>query len=146
MDRGPALAVTLLVGALIAFQPPANAALARQVGDLGSAFVSLAVSTLLIGALLVVFGEPGQLRGLSGVRPEHGMGALGGAAVVFVTIAAVRPLGAAGVAAALVATQLSVSALIDRFGVLGVDRVALSPTRLLGVVLLVVGTVLVTSR
>ena len=54
MDRGPALAVTLVVGALVAFQPPANAQLARLVGDLGAAFTSLLFSTAIVGVLLSV--------------------------------------------------------------------------------------------
>ena len=146
MDRVLALVLTLAVGALIAFQPPANAALARYVGDLGAAFTSLLISTALVGIVLVVAGDPAELRGLSSLRPEHLLGAIGGAAIVFVTIVVVGPLGAAGVAAALVTTQLAASALIDHFAVLGVEKAGLSAGRLLGVALLIAGTVLVTAR
>jgi transporter family-2 protein len=58
----------------------------------------------------------------------------------------VRTLGAGGVVAATVAGQLIVSALLDRAGVLGLDRVGLTPTRLLGFGLLLLGTALVTAR
>jgi transporter family-2 protein len=146
MDRGLALVLTLVVGALVAFQPPANALLARHVGDLGAAFTSLLLSTLIVGVLLVVVGEPGRLSGLNELRPEHLLGGIAGAAVVAVSLITVRPLGVAGVTASLVATQVILSALIDRAGILGVAQHALTLPRLAGVALLIAGTVLVVSR
>jgi transporter family-2 protein len=146
MDRALALFLTLLVGGMVAFQPPANALLARHVGDLGAAFTSLLLSTVIVGVLLVAAGEASQLRGLTGFRPEHALGAIAGAAIVLVSLVTVRSLGALGVTAALVVMQLTVSAVIDRFGILGLDETPLSPARVAGVVLLIAGTLLVTSR
>ncbi|HVL94686.1 MAG TPA: DMT family transporter [Solirubrobacteraceae bacterium] len=146
MDRVIAIVATLAIGGLVAFQPPANALLARHVGDFGSAFVSLLLSTLIVGTLLLASGQVGRLEGLVEFRPVHLIGGIAGAAVVFGTIITVRHLGAAGVTAALVCTQLGVSALIDRFGAIGVPQIDLSPARLIGIGLLVAGTVLVTTR
>jgi transporter family-2 protein len=146
VGRGLAIVLTLAAGALVAFQPPANALLARRVGDLGAAFTSLLLSTLIVGALLVLAGETGQLGGLSGLRPQHLLGGIAGAAIVLVSLITVRPLGVGGVAAALVATQLIFSALIDRAGALGVRETPLTVPRVLGIALLIAGTVLVTSR
>lgn len=146
MDRAIALVATLFVGGLVAFQPPANALLARHVGDLGAAFTSLLLSTAIVGVLLVIAGDVGHLRGLDGFRIEHALGGIGGAAIVLVSLIAVRTLGALGVAAALVATQLAVSAVLDRAAVLGLDGTPLSTARITGIALLVVGTLLVVSR
>jgi transporter family-2 protein len=146
MDRGVALVVTLAVGALIAVQPPVNAMLARHVGDIGASFTSLAISTALVGAALVIAGQVGRLEGLSEFRPLYLLAGIGGAAVVTLTIPAVRALGAGGLAAALVSTQLIGSAILDRYGVLELERIPLTRERVLGIVLLIVGTVLVTSR
>lgn len=146
MERILAIVATLGIGALVAFQPPANALLARHVGDLGSAFVSLTISTLIVGALLVAAGQVGELAGVSGFRPVHLLGGVGGAAVVFGTIITVRHLGAGGVVAALVCTQLAVSALIDRLGWLDVQQIGLTTERIAGIALLLAGTFLVTAR
>lgn len=146
MERVLAIVATLGIGALIAFQPPANALLARHVGDLGSAFVSLVISTAIVGTLLVAAGQVGDLDGMQGFQPVHLLGGVGGAAVVFGTIVTVRELGAGGVVAALVCTQLAMSAVIDRFGWLDVDRIDLSPQRIAGMALLLAGTLLVTAR
>lgn len=146
MDRATALVITLLVGALVAFQPPANALLARIVGDLGAAFVSLAFSTVIVGVLLVTVGDPDQLRGLSGFKAEHLIGGIAGAAIVVVSLVTVRSLGAGGVTAALVASQLIVSAILDRLGVLGLDKTGLGWQGWIAVVLLLAGTLLMTTR
>ncbi|MCW3015929.1 MAG: hypothetical protein JWO02_3021 [Solirubrobacterales bacterium] len=146
MDRSTALIASLLVGLLIAAQPPANASLGRHVGDLGAAFVSLAISLLIVAVLLVAAGDVGRLTsGLSQFRPEYALGGLGGAAIVLVSLIAVRSLGAGGVAAALVSSQLIGSIVLDRLGVLGLDGSPITLQRMAGVALLIGGTVLVTA-
>lgn len=146
MDRVAALIFTLAVGALVAAQPPSNAALAEHAGDLGAALVSLVISTAIVAILLLVFGDPGRLAGLSRFRPEHALGGLGGAAVVAVSLVTVRTLGAGGVTAILVTGQLIVSVLLDRFAVLGLHQVQIGWARGLGVALIIAGAFLVTTR
>lgn len=146
VERGPAIVLTLLVGGLVAFQPPANAALGRHVGDLGAALVSLTVSWLIVAVLFTVAGEVATLRGITEFRPAHILGGIAGAAIVFVSLVTVRSLGAGGVTAALVCAQLIVSLWLDQTGFLGLDQVALSARRLGGAALLVAGTLLITSR
>ena len=146
MDRGVAILLTLIAGALVAFQPPANASLAKHVGNLEATLVSLLISITIIAVMLAVSGGFSGLSGITEFRPEHALGGIAGAAIVFVSIVTVKPLGAGGVAAATVATQLIGSAILDRFGVLDLEKVGLSATRVTGIALLVVGTVLVTSR
>ncbi len=145
MSRAVAFVSTLAVGGLIALQPPANAALAQHVGDLGAAFISTLISLAILGLLLVAFGHPGRLAGLGSFRPEHAVGGIGGAAVVAVSLIAIRPLGAGGVIALLVAAQLVVSVVTDRFGWFGLHHVGLGAGRLAGMVLVVAGTLLITK-
>lgn len=146
MDRTAALLLTLAAGALVAFQPPANALLARHVGDLGAAFTSLVISTAIVAVLLLAAGELGRLQGLDAFRPVHMLGGIAGATIVLVSLVAVRSLGVGGVTAALVATQLIAAVLIDRLGIVGVAETPLTVTRLAGVGLLIAGTLMVTSR
>jgi transporter family-2 protein len=146
MDRNLALVITLVVGGVVALQPPANAVLARHVSDLGAAFTSLAISTAIVGILLLSMGEVRDLGGLSAFRPEHAIGGVAGAAFVAVSVVTVRSLGAAGVTAVVVAMQLIVSATLDRLGVLGLERMPLTVTRVAGIALLIAGMLLVTSR
>lgn len=146
MDRLLAVLAVLVAGALVAAQPPANELLSRHVGSLGAAFCSLVLSSILVGILLVIAGDPGMLRHLDQYRPEYALGAIAGAAIVSVSLVAVRHLGAGGVAAITVAAQLTVSVVIDRFGWLGVEQRALDAQAVAGLALLVAGAALVTLR
>jgi transporter family-2 protein len=145
MGRGLAIVATMLAGALVAAQPPANAQLSNHVGSLGAAFLSLALSTLIVGVLLVATGSYSELSGIGGVRPEHALGGIAGAAIVAVSLVTVKKLGAGGVAAAAICTQLIFSVILDRAGAFDLEKIGLTPVRVLGIVLLIAGTVAVTS-
>ncbi len=144
MSRSVALVSTLAAGLLVGLQPASNAALSKHIGDLGAAFVSLLVATAIVGVLLFVAGHPRQLSGVSAIRPEHLVGALGGAVVVAVGLVAVRPLGAGAVIALLVAGQVIISVVADRFGWFGLHHVGIDAGRVLGMTLVLAGTILVT--
>lgn len=144
MSRALAFVCALAAGTLVGLQAPANALLAHRVSDLGAALISLAVSVCIIAALLLVLGHPGRLGGLAPFRAEYLVGGLGGAAVVGIGIVAVRPLGAGGVTAVLVAGQLLVAVLADRLGWFGLHHVGLSAGRWAGILLVIGGTVLLT--
>ena len=66
-----------------------------------------------------------------------------GAVYVTTALVAVRELGAGGVTAATIAGQLTLSLVIDQLGILGVDERPITWDRVLGVLLLAVGTVLI---
>ena len=144
MSRTLAIVLTLAAGLLVGLQPPANAALSKYVGDFGAAFVSIAISMAVIGVLLLLVGHPGRLSGLGSIRPEHLIGGLGGAAVVSISLIAVRPLGAGPVVALLVAGQLIIAVVADRLGWFGLHRVDINAARTIGLLLVVGGTVLIT--
>jgi transporter family-2 protein len=103
------LLAVLGVGALLAAQPPINSQLSRHVGTLGAAFVSLSVSAAIVGVLLVASGGLSGLSSIGGVPPLYLTGGIVGAANVTVALIAVRTLGAGGVVAVTVATQLVAS-------------------------------------
>ncbi|MDQ6606069.1 MAG: DMT family transporter [Actinomycetota bacterium] len=144
MSRPVAVICALAAGGLVALQAPANSSLSEHVSDLGAALVSLALSATIIATLLLVVGHPGRLSGLSAFKPEHVIGGLAGAAIVSVSLVAVRPLGVGGLTSVLVAAQLIVSVAADRFGWFGLDEIGLTPSRWAGLALVIAGTILVT--
>jgi bacterial/archaeal transporter family-2 protein len=144
VDKGVAVLATVFAGGLIALQAPINSTLGRSVGSLPAASVSFAIGlvALVVITLLVGggFGDLGEARGLSWY---YLTGGVLGAVYVTTALIAVRSLGAGGVTAATIAGQLSLSIVLDRAGVLGLDERALSWERVLGVALLALGTFLV---
>ncbi|HET6867849.1 MAG TPA: DMT family transporter [Solirubrobacteraceae bacterium] len=144
MNRGEAISLTIASGLLVGLQPAANAALADHVGDFGAAFVSIVITLLVAAIVLVIAGHPGRLSGLGSAAPVQLIGGVGGAAVVIVSLITVRTLGTGGVVALIVAAQLVIAIFIDRFGWFGIHQIAISPVRLIGLGLVIAGTVLIT--
>ena len=143
MDRGLAVLLTAVAGGLIAAQAPINAGLGRATGSMAAALVSFSVGTLALASVVVLSGKAGGLTSSFDVSWYYLLGGLLGALYVLNALVAVTTIGAGGVAAATVFGQLTASVVIDRLGLFGLDQVALSPQRVLGVVLLLAGTVLV---
>ena len=146
MSRLLAVVATVAVGALVAFQPPVNSELGKRTSVVAAAFISTLIAAIALAVLAVALGEAGHVRDIRHIPLGYLTGGLLGAALISVSLVTVRTLGAGGVVAATLCGQLVVSAILDRFGVLGLDRVGLTPTRLLGFALLVGGTALVTAR
>ena len=139
MDRGLAVLLTAGAGGLIALQAPINAGLGKSTGSLPAALVSFGVGTIALAAIVVLSGKAGGLHSTFDVSWYYLLGAV----YVANALVAVTAIGAGGVAAATITGQLTFSVVIDRFGLFGLDQVALSPERVAGVVLLLAGTVLI---
>jgi bacterial/archaeal transporter family-2 protein len=146
MTRLLAVLATLGVGALIAFQPPINSELGKRTSVVAAAFITTTIAAVALAALALVVGEAGQVRKVPHIPPLYLTGGLMGAVLVSVSLVTVRTLGAGGVVAATVSGQLVVSAILDRYGFLGLDRIGLTPARLAGFAFLLAGTALVTWR
>ena len=144
MDRTfVAAAVTIVVGALIALQAPITSGLGKASGTMPAAAISFTVGTLLLLGIVVVSGEIGSLAKATEVRWYYLIGGVLGAAYVTTVLLTVRTLGAGGVTAATVAGQLTMSVVIDRLGFLGLEDTPITLGRVIGVMLLFLGTVLV---
>ena len=144
MDRGLAVALTAMVGGLIALQAPINSMLGRAVGTWQAAAVSFGIGTLLLVAIVLLgtggFGHVGEARHLSWY---YLLGGVLGAAYVTTVLVTVRSLGAGGVTAATIAGQLTMAIVVDQLGILGVERQPVGVLRVIGVALLAAGTYLV---
>jgi bacterial/archaeal transporter family-2 protein len=143
VDRGLAVLLTAGAGGLIALQAPINAGLGKSTGGLPAALVSFGVGTIALAAIVVLSGKAGGLGSTFDVTWYYLLGGLLGAVYVANALVAVSVIGAGGVAAATITGQLTFSVLIDRFGLFGLDQVALGPERVAGIVLLLAGTVLI---
>jgi bacterial/archaeal transporter family-2 protein len=115
----------------------------ERVGSLEAfAFAALLTAAIAIAALLVA------RRSLAGIADAVDSprwlwlgGVFGAFVVLTITVTAPR-LGVAAVVALLIAGQLAMGALIDRFGWFGVEQVPLHWPRIVGVLLLAVGALL----
>jgi bacterial/archaeal transporter family-2 protein len=140
-----AVLATAMAGGLVAAQAPVNNVLSKKVGTFGAVSVNFLVGAVLI--LIVTFVFAGGIENAEGVDSPAWyywvFGGLAGVAIVLTTLITVRELGAGGVTAATIAGQLTLSVVLDRFGVLGLDERAITWDKLLGIALLAAGTVLI---
>jgi transporter family-2 protein len=144
-----ALAVVLAAGAgcLVGIQAPVNARLAQAIGRIPAATFSFVVGTVALVAILAFAGGGfGSFAHLGRAPWWALLGGLLGGIFVVVALTTVKTLGASGLTAAVIAGQLAISLVIDRFGLLGIARAPVGASRIVGLVLLVAGVVLVVRR
>jgi transporter family-2 protein len=116
----------------------------ERVGVLEALAFSTAVQLVLsaIVVLAVRAGGIGGLRHLGSTPVWMWLGGLMGFTVVGSITFAQPRIGATAVIGILIAGQLVMGAVIDRFGWFGVDQIGISPYRAAGVVLLGIGAAL----
>ena len=147
MSRLLATLLAAAAGCLVGLQAPVNARLARQVGDLQAASVSFLLGTAVL--LVVAALSSGGLSGIAhaGRAPWWALiGGIFGAFFVTVALLTVHTLGASGLTAIVVAGQVAIALVLDRFGLLGLPKQHIAAPRVLGLVLVLVGVVLVVRR
>jgi len=144
VSKEAAVALTAVVGGMIALQAPINSVLGKRIGTLPAASVSFLIGTVILIILALTvgggFGRVGEARHLEWYYLTGG--ALGAAYVTSVLVT-VRTLGAGGVTAATIAGQLTAAVIVDQLGILGLEKSAVTAPRLAGIALLTVGTFLV---
>lgn len=143
MDKGVAVFAMAAVGGMLAMQAPINAGLGRFTGSFAAALISFFVGTLALATVVVVSGKAGDIAEASNANWYYLIGGLLGAVYVFTALVMVKEIGAGGVAAATISSQLITAVLLDRFGAFGLEQTPLTWDRLLGVALLLGGTYLV---
>ena len=145
MSKELAVLATVAAGGIVAAQAPVNNVLSKKIGTLGAVSVNFLVGTVIV--LTVTFAFAGGIENRDGVAsPEWYywlFGGLAGVAIVLTTLLTVRELGAGGVTAATIAGQLTLSVVLDRMGVLGLEERAITWEKVVGIALLAAGTFLV---
>ena len=144
---GLAVVMALLAGLAGSVQAAVMGRFGERVGLVEAlAWVTLLSVVIAFGALLVTRQGLGA-RAEAGAGPERlWLGAVLGTFVVFTITLASPRIGTAATIGLLVAGQLAAGAVIDRYGLFGFDRIALSWPRALGIALLAAGAVLTLRR
>jgi transporter family-2 protein len=114
-----------------------------RIGVLEALAFSTAIQLVIsIAVMLAARGGIGGLRQLGSTPVWMWIGGLMGFTVVTSITFAQPRLGATAVIGILIAGQLVMGAVIDRFGLFGVEQIGISPARALGIGLLGIGAAL----
>lgn len=150
MTGGTAAAATLalIAGLAGSVQVAVMGRFGERIGTFEALAANLAFSTAI--AVAVLLGVRHTLAGFGdAVRAPwwYWVGGGGMGVVVVLTITVVTPrLGATATIGLLIAGQLAMGALIDRYGWFGVEQVPLTWPRALGILLLAAGALLALRR
>jgi bacterial/archaeal transporter family-2 protein len=141
---GAAVALALVAGLAGSIQVAVMGRFGERIGSFEALAANLAFSTVIAVTVLLVVRQ--SLAGFGDALRSpwwYWVGGGGMGVVVVLTITVVTPrLGAAATIALLIAGQLAMAAAIDRYGWFGVEKVALTWPRVLGLLLLAAGAVL----
>ncbi|MGI8607110.1 MAG: DMT family transporter [Gaiellaceae bacterium] len=144
---GFAVSLALLAGLAGSIQIAVMGRFGDRIGSLEALAFSLVISTVIATVALVALR--GSLDGFaSGARQPPWLW-IGGVMGVFIvgTITFAQPrIGTTATIGLLIAGQLAMGVVIDRFGLFGVERIDLTLPRLLGIALLAVGAALSLHR
>jgi transporter family-2 protein len=138
-----AVVLSLLAGLAGSVQIAVMGAFGERIGSLQALAFSLVLSTLIATAALLVARRSlgGFAEGLH-EPPWLWTGGVMGVFIVFTITFAAPRIGTTATIGLLIAGQLAMGVVIDRFGLFGLDRIALGWPRLLGVALLAAGAAL----
>ena len=149
MGAGSAVAVVVCVVAGVggAVQAAIMGRFGERIGVVESvAFASAVTTVVSFAAVLVVRqGAAGVAEGLR-VPPWLWLGGVMSALIVFAVALGPPRIGTTTTLALIIAGNLAMAAVIDRLGLFGLERIGLTPLRILGLVLLAVGSALTLAR
>jgi transporter family-2 protein len=146
-STGLAATLAFVAGLGGAVQIAVQGRLADRVGSIEAMAVASTIGA--IAAIVVLVSARRSVSGIADSLAAPRWMLLGGlmSALIILSITVAGPrIGVVSTTAILIAAQFGLAALIDRFGLFGVERLGLSPTRLVGIVLLAVGAALTLRR
>jgi transporter family-2 protein len=140
---GLAVALAIVAGLAGSVQVAVMGRFGGRIGVVEALTFSTAVQLVLsLGILLVARMGTGGLTGAFRAPPWMWIGGLMGLTVVFSITFAQPRIGATATIGILIAGQLVMGAVIDRYGLFGVERIDVSLPRAVGIVLLGIGAAL----
>jgi bacterial/archaeal transporter family-2 protein len=139
------LLLALAAGVLLPVQAGLNAQLRTALGSpIAAAFVSFLVGTAALAAATLLFRVSFPFgRAWAVTHPVQWSGGIIGAVYVLAAVVLAPKLGAGTLVAAVVAGQMVTSLVLDHYGLIGFPVHVLSPLRLTGAVLVIVGVILI---
>jgi bacterial/archaeal transporter family-2 protein len=137
--------LAILAGTLIPLQAGINAELKRQLASpYYATLISVVISSIAISLVCLLARLPiPQASALSQVPCWTWTGGVVGVVYVFMVLILAPKLGATALVASIIGGQMLCSLLLDQFALIGFTQHALSPGRMVGLMLLFAGVMLI---
>lgn len=135
--------IACISGALMSVQGVFNTGVTKETGPwLTNCFVQLTAFLVCVGFFL--FMEQGKVPIGDLFKIDHKYMLLGGVLGAFITLTVIQSMSSLGPAKAILAiviTQVLVGYLVELFGMFGVEKVAFSVSKLIGIIIAIAGLV-----
>jgi transporter family-2 protein len=139
--------LAFLVGAGLTVQVGMNATVREALGSpILASIVNFVIGLLALALLALAGGSRIPAGGLAAVPHWAWLAGLLGAAYVAATTVLGPRLGAAVLLAIILCGQMAAALLVDHLGAIGFPQIPVTPSRLVGALLLVVGVLLIMRR
>ncbi|MGI6038081.1 MAG: DMT family transporter [Limnochordia bacterium] len=135
-----ALGIALGAGALMAIQGTFNSSLGKVIGFLESIFIVQLTGFALVSILLYLLQLGDGDLGKAGEAPWYlFLGGVIGVVIVYGVVVAIDKVGVTAATTAIIVGQVSTAAIVDHWGLFGLEQVPFTWLKFLGFILLVIG-------
>ena len=142
------LIIAAISGVSMAIQGSSNSLMSRHLVLAGSTFTVLGLVSLITGILMItgvtkmipLEQAAGSLSKIKDVPPIAFIGIPLGIIIVWAVAYSIKKAGAGSATTAIITSQIIMAYIIDHFGWFGVEKIAFSPIKFLGIALLSVAT------
>ncbi len=138
--------VAAVSGALMTIQGSFNAALLRKMGVANMAAFVSATGFLVAAVVFLAWGRWSKLTQVTATPWYAWLGGAIGVAIIAGVALAIRQVSTALAISSIITAQLATALVVDHFGLFGSERVGLNWLRLVGFVLMVIGTRMMVDR
>ena len=132
----------IISGAAMSIQGVMNTRLSDKIGLLESnAFVQ--GTAFLLSFIAVLFFGKGHFDLITKTKPVYLFGGVLGLLITLTVMISIKNLNPTTGISIILISQLLVAAIIDAFGILGSEKIAFTPYKILGVLLMIAGVILI---
>lgn len=135
-----AIFYSILAGSIVATQNVFSTRISEEIGMWETTVVVHLFGLVFALILAFIFGK-GSYKNISDINKLYLLAGPLGVIIIFSVTMGVSTLGASFAIALMVIAQLTFATIIDTFGMYGMDRVPFSFTKLIGLVIMVIGLV-----
>ena len=132
----------IISGAAMSIQGVMNTRLSDKIGLLESnAFVQ--GTAFLLSFIAVLFFGKGHFDLITKTKPVYLFGGVLGLLITLTVMISIKNLNPTTGISIILISQLLVAVIIDAFGILGSEKIAFTPYKILGVLLMIAGVILI---
>jgi transporter family-2 protein len=135
------LIFAIIAGVAMSFQGVFNTRLGAKIGCWQTNLI-VQGSAFLITLIVILFVRDGNLKNIREVNKLYFLGGALGVIIIYTVMKGIELLGPTYSISTILVAQLTAAALIDAFGLFDTTQLRFGPTKIIGVIVMVIGIVI----